>query len=492
MTIDILESLASRHTETREELSTLVETARARVLEGGNGMSAEERTRSEELRGQLEEIRTQVEAERDLRRMETEVEALGDIEREVAEVSAAAQETGESNREVARALGSDALQQYDERSGAVLRDFEQMSREGKGSRLKLNVNPFASHNMRMLRDMGVSTRDYTAAVRGGHQMIAARDKDGNPDVRVYSMADASLGPVVPTYWDDMLYMFARYIGGVQTAGAEIIPVTGNNTLKLNVITRDVSGLTIATEGSNIETETTTGNALKHPEVALGVGNVELTPRPYRGYSGETDEITRSAVIETRLQIVLRGLSRSLQIGKEGDFHSGTGTGEPKGILNQIPASRTYSTADGETTREAPDYAAVPILLSMLDTEYHTGRPGSVGMMLHSAFWYKYFVGAMDGEGRGLYPQLMQGSGHFFVPNVHFSFLMEQALTDDSYPIVLGNFMDGYVIATMGGQEIEVTDDARFLQWETVYRIQEYCDGTIRDNRAFSYLRLTDA
>ena len=489
------EALRDRYNDYVTELQTLNESVNSRVLAGGEGMSSEERSRSDEIQRLAAETREQYEASMSLDNSTLIVG--GDearIQEEINQVTERAQEASESNRAIAASLGSEFRQRWEEREAAQMGNFEQMSGP-TGRSVKLTFNMEAARNLAELRGMGMSPQDFVGAVRGGEIPIVARNSQGERDVRLYTMDSSSMGPLVPDYWDESLYRFASYIGGVMNAGAEVVPQGNINTVKWPRISSYADALVIATEGSDIETQTKAGTTdLMHPETQDGVETFETTPRPIRGYSGETDELTRSAPVYTRFMILLRGLARALTLAKESYWHNGTGSGQPKGIMNGIPSARTYETDDGQTARQPPRYDAIPQLLSMLDAEYHSDmRPGSLSSLMHSAFFYRYFVGAMDAEGRGLYPHLMMGdSRNLFGTRTVFSHLLEQGLTDNAYPIVTGNFYDAYLIATHGGQEVEVSDDTRFLQWETVYRIQEYCDGNIRDNRALSYLRLTDS
>lgn len=480
MTTAALERLHSEYDALCDERQTKLDEVTARIASGGSPWSEDERASMDALDVRIDEAKEHYEVQRDYEAMAQKAEPLAVIEREVQEVSSRAEGEAESKRKIARDLGGqEGLNSYDERAGEVMEKFALMSANGDKS-IKLEVNPHRSHNFQMLRDMGVSTRDFIAAVRSGHQLIAGRNEQGNMDVRAYNIGTSTEGgALVPTFWDDMLYLFASYVGGVQAAGAEILPMTGPNTIKLNVVTGYAAGLGIVQEPAaplSTETEDT-------------VANVELTPRPYRGFSGETDEIMRAAAINVRMMLVLRGLSRALQLGKEGDFHSGNGVAKPKGILNGVAAGRLVKTGGNTTNIQ---YKDIPEAMGLLDAEYHmAGRPGALRSLMHSAIFWNGIVGATATDGHPLYP--MQwifggGSKNLFETEVVFSSQMVKTPAANALLSVHGNFMDAYVIATTGTQEIEVSDDVKFLQWQRVYRIQEYCDGTVRDNRALAYVQ----
>ena len=88
----------------------------------------------------------------------------------------------------------------------------------------------------------------------------------------------------------------------------------------------------------------------------------------------------------------------------------------------------------------------------------------------------------------LYPFLAQGGREIFGTGTVYSHAMAKAPSANALLAVTGNFMDAYVIATLGTMEIEVSDDFRFLDFERVYRIQEYCDGQVQDDDAIAYVQ----
>ena len=474
-----IEQLRAAYDNLREQRQALLDQVQERVLGGGEGLTVEERADVTRMNSEIDEAKEQWEAQRDLEGMVSNSEPLSTIEGEVDAVAGRGEESLDTSREMARAIGGrEGLEAFDQRSAEFLATFEEMSRTGN-VKTKLSVNPHLAMNFAKLRDMGVSPRDYVAAIRAGHLMLASRAGDGEPDVRLYSVGTSGQGQeLVPTFWDNSLYEFASYVGGVQNSGAEVIPVMGNNELKLPRVTGFAAGIGIAAEGTQITTETNNTTS-----------TFSLNPRPYRGFAAETDEIMRAAVIDVRAMLVLRGLARALQLGKEDHFHNGTGSGQPKGILHGVAAGRIVKTGgDAVDIR----YQDIPNALGMLDAEYHmSGRPGALVSLMHSATWFRAFVGSTGTDGHPLYPHLAQGLKEIFSTRVNFSHKIASAVAADALLAVVGNFLDAYVIATMGGQEIQVTDDARFLEWERVYRIQEYCDGTVRDDKAVAYVQSAD-
>ena len=467
---DDYNTLCSERQETFNKISE-------RVISGGDKITDEEKRTLKAMDAHLDSAKEDYETQRDFEAMADTHEPISTIEREVESVSERMEGEAESKRAIARDIsGREGVQAYDERAGNVLEKFEEMSRTGSKG-ITIEVNPHRAHNFKMLRDMGVSTRDFVSAVRSGHQLIAERNKQGNLDVRSYNITtDTQGGDLVPTFWDDTLYLFASYIGGVQAAGAEIIPVMGPNPLKLPKVLAYGTAIPIVAE------------AVDAAEVQETVDTTDLQPRAYRGYSGETDELMRSAVINTRMMLVLRGLSRALQLGKEDDFHDGNGTSKPKGILNGVAAGRITKTG-GNTTDIR--YQDLPSAMAKLDAEYHQpGRPGSLVALMHSAEFWKGIVAKVDTDGRPLYPMhwLFGNPRMLFEAMVVFSHKMAQAPAANALLAVVGNMMDAYVIATTGTQEIEVSDDVKFLSWQRTYRIQEYCDGQVRDDKALGYVQ----
>ena len=470
-------TLQERYNEACKELHTFFSTVEERVKSGGDAMSAAEREKVEGMATTVDTRKEDYEAQRDLEKMVSENEPISVVERDVSSVGTHSEEAADSFRKVARdATGADGLREYDENVGAVLADFAHISGTGDKTR-KIKLNPERARNFAMLRSMGVSTMDYVNALRSGRHMIATRDDDGNPDVRAYNITTSGEGmELVPTFWDNSLYLFASYIGGVQAAGAMILPVLGNNALKLPKVTGYASGLGIATEATALTTGTQDTT-----------DTTDLMPRPYRGFAAETDELMRSAAIDVRMLLVLRGLSRALQLGKENAFHNGTGVGQPKGILHGVTDARITKTGGVDVNIR---YQDLPAALALLDAEYHQpGREGSLSSLMHSAIWFTAFVGAVSAQdGHPIYPHLARGGKDIFSTQAVFSHAMAKVVAANNLLACTGNFMDAYVIATMGSAEIEVSDDVRFLSWERVYRIQEYCDGQVQDTDALAYVQ----
>ena len=494
----VAEDLRLKYNTACDERTEYVSAITRRVLDGGDGMSDEERSKISDYDRRIDTLKEGYEAQRDLERMAGEREDINAVEKEVSRASEASREIEESTRHIIRdSQGAAGLEAFDKRAAVQFDTFSDMSRSGDKTK-KIRFNPQAARNFQKLRELGVSVNDYISAVKNGRSLVAERSgADGSPDVRVYSQSEfgPSGGDLIPTFWDASLYMYASWIGGIQESGADVIPVQGNNTLKLPVI-------------SAYHAEGTTGGLDQEPEsttvtnqIQDSTTTVSLTPRPYRGFSAETDELMRSAVIDTRMMLLLRGLARSLQLGKERDFHNGDGSSKPLGILHNVdrqaknsgshPDNTLIQITGGNTANIR--YGDIPGALGRLDTEYHmSGREGGMTSLMASNIWFNAFVGAVSSQdSHPIYPHLARGGREVFGTMTKYSSMMAKNPAENRVIAIVGNFMDAYVIATLGGMEVEVSDDMRFLEYERVYRIQEYCDGTVRDRRAIVYV-LADA
>lgn len=495
----VAEDLRQKYNAACDDKESYISEITRRALDGGDGLSDEERSRIADFDKRISTLKEGYEAQRDLERMASEREDINTVEREVTSVTDAAGETQESTRQIIRdGLGREGLEAFDQRAAVQFDTFADMSRSGDKTK-KLSFNPQAARNFDQLRELGVSVNDFVSAVKAGRSLVAQRSKTDpkKREVRVYSAADFGPGggDLIPTFWDASLYMYASWIGGIQEAGADVIPVTGNNTMKLPVITA------YHAEGTTGGLEQVSESATVTNQIQDDTGTIELTPRPYRGFSAETDELMRSAVIDTRMMLLLRGLARSLQLGKELDFHQGNGSSKPLGILHNVdnrawnyaqhPANTQIQRTGGNTTNIR--YQDIPGALGQLDTEYHmSGRDGGMTSLMTSSVWFNAFVASVSSQdSHPIYPHLARGGREIFGTTVKYSSMMAKAPAENRVLAVVGNFMDAYVIATLGGMEVEVSDDLRFLEYERVYRIQEYCDGTVRDRRGLVYI-LADA
>ena len=231
-----MNALRDRYDGIRGELQTLVDDIKSRTAEGGAKMSAEERGTVTRLTDELNAAKEDWEAQRDLEAM-ADIPSLPDsgTDRELRQAETLAAEGAESLRAAAQDVGGrELVHSIDERAGAQLAEFAQTSAAGRG---KISLNPHLAHNFAELQKLGVSPADYVSAVRSGRVMVAEETRQGNHDVRLYNVGtNTAGGHLVPTFWDQSLYLFASYIGGVQNAGATVIPVTGMQTMRLPKVT----------------------------------------------------------------------------------------------------------------------------------------------------------------------------------------------------------------------------------------------------------------
>lgn len=482
------DALRERYEAAADAFQTHFSNLNERVLEG-HSLTDEEKAETDRLRSAVDSAKLDWSDQRDLEAMaESVTEDRAQVEAEIAKATAAVTAQTESVRgAVLDGLGRDGLDAYDQRTAEQFDMFQRIA-DTRDKSLVLDLNPEAARNFAKVSAAGVSPADYVAAVRSGQHMQAVRNAEGRTDVRVYT-AGANTASIIPTYWDTTLYLFKSWIGGVEAAGADVIPVEGINAVRLPQVTAYHS--TPASPGAEGVANTN--------DVQDTVGYTELTPRPYRAHSAETDELRRSASIDTRMQLVLRSLGRALQLGKETDWHNGTGTGEPLGILTGVDNTATPNAtnfpnlvATGGNTAGL-GYGSIPDALGLLDTEYHLmGGPGVVSL-IGTVTWFRDFVGkTADGagqNGQALYPFLANGGNNIFGTRVQFSSQIHNSTPAANRVLaVVGSFMDAYVIASSGNTEIRASDDDRFLQWERVFSIQEYADGKPRDRRALSYIR----
>ncbi|MCY4129586.1 MAG: hypothetical protein OXG15_10175, partial [Gammaproteobacteria bacterium] len=232
------EILRRKYDTAREERDALITEINERVLNGGDAATEDERKRLEDMQKRIDELKEDYEAQRDLEAAYTQdAEYSRNASEEAAKIRDRSAEDTESLRRAARDMGGpEALREYDERAGDQLATFAEIADKRLISK-KLSLAPHLAHNFKLLRDMGVSAADYVSAVRAGQTMVAERQKEGRIDVRVYAAGTEGAGKeLVPTFWDNSLYLFASYVGGVQNSGAEVIPLMGNNVLKLPKVT----------------------------------------------------------------------------------------------------------------------------------------------------------------------------------------------------------------------------------------------------------------
>ena len=438
----------------------------------GSVASPEELAQGKELASAAAKAKTDYEAQRDLEALVSDNTPDAETMREIADLNARVGEENESKRKAVRDnFGHDELQDFDNRAARQLEAFGKMCSEGRSGGVTLDLNVQAARNYRELTALGLSGADYVAAVRSGSMLMAE-----NGSVRAYNIATSGQGQeLVPTFWEDTLYLPQSYIGGVQAAGAQVIPVMGNNQVRVPKVTAYASGLGIVNESTAPgETRDTTDTT-------------DLTPRPFKGYTALTREIMQSTPLDVQMLLAMRALGRALQLGKEDAFHIGTGANQPQGVIGgNVGTARTHKTGAVDRGVRFSDNTAA---LALLDAGYHMDTTtGGITLLVHSAVWFTDYVGLTANNGHPIFPSLSAGGSSVFGARRVYSHRLAQTPADGAFLAIYGNFYDAYVIATTGTASIDISDEARFSEFERAFRIVEDCDGRVQDRNALAYIR----
>lgn len=505
----MLRNLLNELRQAEGEYSTWVEGLRERVSTGGEALSAEEKAKQAEWSAELTEKREQFRTFAEMAETERENGEIGEL------------------RDILSTDAPEVMPTAEESWRASETEVDAIRALGTPNARKVELNLLARHNEKVLIRMGITGRDLAEAAKRGWLMRYDPDEQikrgrGNA-VRAYNIGtDSAGGYTVPTITSTSLYDYMEYIGGLGSAGSEVIMTEGMEQIELPLVQTHAEGTAKDGTGDIGATDKVWDSFVLSGDQVSGKGNVptkesKAAPKlqdtlsqvvldAYRfdGYSVMTEEMRRSNIVGFA-DYLGKSLGRALAKKKEYAFHFGSGTNEPQGVLATLlddAASNSRSIATH--TMEHHDHLLPKDFtgaFALLDPAY-TIQDMALRIMMHSGIMWR-MAGQQNAE---VYANadanLTFQSSLLNVPNrrlygnpIDISAYMTTDLPSakpakggNVLVALIGCFMDGYVIRNAGTIELAASDDVRFLTSETVIRARCWADGEVRDPRCFVKLQ----
>ena len=183
-------------------------------------------------------------------------------------------------------------------------------------------------------------------------------------------------------------------------------------------------------------------------------------------------------------LVARKLGERIARKQAAHWVTGTGVGEPKGLLaSSLTSDRDLDTAD------TPDYEDLVEFQDLLDAAYDA----NARWLMRKNTWAQLRL-IVDGNGRPIIQDALSGIsglpsrlllGKEVVIDEDTPLLSSAGIT---YPIAYGDFREAYVIRRVSSLVVVVNPYTRAANGEVEYTAWERADGTVQNRSAYKILR----
>ena len=308
------------------------------------------------------------------------------------------------------------------------------------------------------------------------QEIRQAERSGNADqLRALNVGtDASGGVLVPDTLEMMIYDQMRLVQGVRAAGAEVLTTSNGEEIEYPRIdaANVPSAATITAEAAEITATEDTYDSIKLNAYKF-TSRVDLSAELMQDHGTNLDSL-----ISLRLAEVV---ATKQEIG----FTKGTGTSQPKGVLNGVAAANTITSAFTSGTTHSPKWADFTDAIGALDPLY---TQSGLRWMMHSDTFYR-IVRTLDSDGRPIYtPRTADRPFDMLMGHqVSFNNFMDKYATAKTV-VAVGNFNRAYIIREVGSFQLQTSYEARFVNQEVVILGSHRCDGEIRDAAAYRIIK----
>jgi HK97 family phage major capsid protein len=286
------------------------------------------------------------------------------------------------------------------------------------------------------------------------------------------------GYLVPTEFRQKLVERMKAFGGFANEAETLTTSTGaplewptlDDTSNLGAITGESAALS---SGADLVFGTATLGAYKY--TAAGAGSNLPLRVPV--------ELLQDAAFDVQA-LVARKLGERIARAQAPHFVTGTGVGEPLGIVaSSLTADRDLDTAD------AADYEDLVETQDLLDEAYH---PGAKWLMKRNT-WSQLRL-LVDTTGRPLIQSSIDGiSGTPEKRLLGHPVVIDEAMptlssAGDTYAIAFGDFREAYVIRRVSSLVVFVNPYSRAGNGEVEFHAWERADGTIQNRNAYVILQ----
>ena len=342
---------------------------------------------------------------------------------------------------------------------------------GGGLPPPITVRPELVARERRFLNAGMTARDIVEAYQRGHAFTI---DDETQQIRVLSVGtDTAGGYLVPTITDRNLYDAREFVGGVRMAGATVVTTETGAEMDFPKVTTH-----FAVTGT---LETAEGDAATATEDTMG--QTAVPTYEYTALAEVTNQLLMDNVVDLESYLA-KMLGRVMAKKTEMRYHHGTGASMPKGIMNSPPAGQTITS----NTTLVVKFVDLKMLFQ-LDAEYITDF--DMVRWLMGSQTYGEFVFLVDSQGRPILPQVpsaMPGRRLLEAPAIFSSFI-STGLAASSYPVVVGNFEDAYIIRDVSGTTITASAHAEFKKRLVVFQAAGRHGGNIQDPEAVRFLKI---
>jgi HK97 family phage major capsid protein len=289
---------------------------------------------------------------------------------------------------------------------------------------------------------------------------------------------AAGGYLVPTEYRQKLIEIRKAFGGfaenVETittsTGAPIEYPTNDDTANVGDITAESA---VVASGADLVFGTVTLGAYKYTSSGAG-SNLPLRV---------STELLQDAAFDVQ-GMVARKLAQRIARAQAPHWISGTGVGQPKGIVaSSLTADRDLDTAD------TPDYEDLVEFQDLLDEEYD----GNAKWLMKKSTWTLLRL-IVDLNGRPIIQSSTEGiSGRpermlLGKPVVFDEAMPTLSSAADTFAIAYGDFREAYILRRVSGMVVVVNPYSRATYGEVEFHAYERADGNIQNRSAYKILQ----
>lgn len=289
---------------------------------------------------------------------------------------------------------------------------------------------------------------------------------------------AAGGYLVPTEYRQKIIEIRKAFGGfaenVETistsTGAPIEYPTNDDTSNVGDITAESA---VVASGADLVFGTVPLGAYKYTSSGAG-SNLPLRV---------STELLQDAAFDVQ-GMVARKLAQRIARAQAPHWVTGTGVGQPKGIVaSSLTADRDLDTAD------TPDYEDLVEFQDLLDEEYD----GNAKWLMKKSTWTLLRL-IVDLNGRPIIQSSTEGiSGRpermlLGKPVVFDEAMPTLSSAGDTFAIAYGDFREAYILRRVSGMVVVVNPYSRATYGEVEFHAYERADGNIQNRSAYKILQ----
>lgn len=195
-----------------------------------------------------------------------------------------------------------------------------------------------------------------------------------------TLTTSSPSGIVPGNTVGTLRMAMYTIDPVRTSGATVITTSDGNQIKVPYVRHNSTATPIVAENS--------AAAANDP----AFNTIDLDAYVYRADTDVTDEMVEDNGIGL-LRVLPSVLTNQILAARGTDHVSGSGTNEPSGVIDDLPAAQMVTTGSATDTPDASEWLS---MLGQVSSAY--AIPAQQAIIMSSQYFYRYLLAAQQGSG----------------------------------------------------------------------------------------------